>query len=225
MMTNLFSIFDPSTSMLKMNLNWISAMLGMMLMPSWYWTMNNRYKTVLMMPLNKMNKEFKMLMNMKTNKGSTLMFMSMLMMIMYNNLMGLCPYLFTSTSHMTVTLSMALPLWMSFMMMGWLKKTKHMFTHLVPMNTPMILMPFMVCIETISNLIRPGTLSMRLAANMIAGHLMMTLLSNSTSSATMNFMPEMIIIQMMLMILEMAVAIIQGYVMAVLSLLYASEVN
>nr|QQO80804.1 ATP synthase F0 subunit 6 [Cryptophyllium westwoodii] len=225
MMTNLFSIFDPSTSIMKMNMNWISTMLGMMLIPSLYWTMKNRYMMNMMKPLNKMNNEFKMLINMKTNKGSTLMFTSMFTLIMMNNLMGLCPYLFTSTSHMAMTLPMAMPLWMSFMMMGWLNKTNKMFTHLVPMNTPMMLMPFMVCIETISNLIRPMTLSMRLAANMIAGHLIMTLLSNTTSSITTKLTIIMIMMQMLLMSLELAVAIIQAYVMAVLTMLYASEVN
>nr|ATI10799.1 ATP synthase F0 subunit 6 [Calvisia medogensis] len=224
MMTNLFSIFDPTTKLMNLPFNWISSLMTLMMLPTMYWMMNNRYKMMLMMPMNILNKEFKVLLSMK-NKGTTLMFISTFMFIMINNLMGLFPYVFTSTSHMLMTLTMALPLWLAFMLFGWTKNTENMFIHLVPSGTPNMLMPFMVCIETISNIIRPGTLSVRLAANMIAGHLIMTLLGNSTMSVSMNMLWMMIIIQSMLLILETAVAVIQGYVFAVLSTLYASEVN
>nr|BAJ24456.1 ATP synthase F0 subunit 6 [Pulchriphyllium giganteum] len=223
-MTNLFSIFDPSTSM-KINLNWMSLLLGMMITPSWYWMMSGRYLMMMMKMLNKMNNEFKMLIKLSINKGSTLMFISLFVLVMMNNSIGLYPYLFTSTSHLSVTLSIALPMWLSFMLMGWLKNTKHMFTHLVPMSTPNTLMPLMVCIETISNLIRPVTLSVRLTANMIAGHLILTLLGNNMMEMSFMMLPIMTLIQTTLMILESMVAIIQGYVMATLSILYSSEVN
>nr|YP_010882158.1 ATP synthase F0 subunit 6 [Marmessoidea bispina]WID87072.1 ATP synthase F0 subunit 6 [Marmessoidea bispina] len=222
-MTNLFSIFDPSTSM-NISTNWASSMMSMMLMPTSFWLMKNRYMIMWTMPIKAMNNEFKILINLN-NKGTTLIFISLFIMIMINNMMGLFPYVFTSTSHLTMSLTMALPLWMGFMMFGWMKNTEMMFTHLVPMGTPNILMPFMVCIETISNIIRPGTLSVRLTANMIAGHLILTLLSNTTMNIPMNMLSFMIIIQMLLLTLETAVAIIQAYVFAVLSTLYASEVN
>nr|BAJ24469.1 ATP synthase F0 subunit 6 [Orestes mouhotii] len=224
-MTNLFSIFDPSTSLLSFKLNWTASLISLMIVPTTFWTMNNRYKMMIMMPLMMLNKEFKMLMNMNYNKGTTLLFTSLFMMIMINNTLGLFPHIFTSTSHMVMTLSLSMPIWLSFMMFGWIKNTESMFTHLLPTGTPSVLMPFMVCIETISNMIRPGTLAVRLAANMIAGHLIMTLLGNTTLTTSTIMLPVMITIQMMLMMLETAVAIIQGYVFAVLTTLYASEVN
>ena len=61
-------------------------------------------------------------------------------------------------------------------MYAWIKETTNALAHLVPLGTPAPLMPFMVVIEVIRNLIRPITLSVRLAANMIAGHLLLTLL-------------------------------------------------
>nr|YP_004021120.1 ATP synthase F0 subunit 6 [Micadina phluctainoides]BAJ24521.1 ATP synthase F0 subunit 6 [Micadina phluctainoides] len=224
-MTNLFSIFDPTTSIMKMPFNWTSSLLSIMLLMNMFWMMNNRYLTMMYITTNTFNKEFKVLLNMNNNKGTTLIFISMLLLIMINNLMGLFPYLFTSTSHMNMTLTLALPLWMSFMIFGWTKNSESMFTHLVPSGTPGVLMPFMVCIESISNFIRPGTLSVRLAANMIAGHLILTLLGNTTMSISMKILPFMLIIQMLLLTLETAVAMIQGYVFAVLSTLYASEIN
>lgn len=100
-----------------------------------------------------------------------------------------------------------------------------MFAHLVPQGTPSVLIPFMVCIETISNIIRPGTLAVRLAANIIAGHLLITLLGNTGPSLAITLLGFLVIGQIALLILESAVAIIQSYVFAVLRTLYSSEVN
>jgi F-type H+-transporting ATPase subunit a len=82
----------------------------------------------------------------------------------------------------------------------------------------------MVLIETISNLIRPGTLAVRLAANIIAGHLLLVLLGNQGPNLTSVFLTVLIITQILLLVLESAVAVIQSYVFAVLATLYSSEV-
>jgi len=100
-----------------------------------------------------------------------------------------------------------------------------MFAHLVPQGTPSALMSFIVVIETISNAIRPGTLAVRLSANMIAGHLLLTLLGNQTALANNSILASLIFAQIALLILEAAVAIIQAYVFIVLTSLYLSESN
>jgi F-type H+-transporting ATPase subunit a len=86
-------------------------------------------------------------------------------------------------------------------------------------------MPFMVCIETISNVIRPGTLAVRLTANIIAGHLLLTLIGNTGNSLSTILLTFLIFSQVALLLLESAVSIIQAYVFAVLSTLYSREVN
>nr|ACA80353.1 ATPase 6 [Locusta migratoria] len=224
MMTNLFSTFDPSTNLFNLSLNWTSTFLGLLLIPSMFWLMPSRINIL----WNKMNlnlhSEFKTLLGKNSFQGSTLILISIFIMMLFNNFMGLFPYIFTSTSHMTLTFSIALPMWMSFMLFGWINNTNHMFTHLVPQGTPNALMSFMVLIETISNVIRPGTLAVRLAANMIAGHLLLTLLGNTGPSLTTSIMLFPIIGQMLLLILESAVAMIQAYVFSILSTLYSSEV-
>nr|YP_010159284.1 ATP synthase F0 subunit 6 [Paragnetina indentata]QRG31733.1 ATP synthase F0 subunit 6 [Paragnetina indentata] len=225
MMTNLFSVFDPSTSVFNFSLNWLSTLLGLMLIPSLYWFIPSRYNLIWSKILLTLHLEFKTLLGPAGHLGSTFMFISLFSLILFNNFLGLFPYVFTSTSHLTLTLSLALPLWLSFMVYGWINHTQHMFAHLVPQGTPAILMPFMVCIETISNIIRPGTLAVRLAANMIAGHLLLTLLGNTGPSLTYSILSLLLIAQIALLILESAVAMIQSYVFAVLSTLYASEVN
>nr|ASY97923.1 ATP synthase F0 subunit 6 [Pseudocreobotra wahlbergii] len=225
-MSNLFSVFDPSSNFMNMSINWLSTFIGLMIIPTSMWLIPSRSMMMWNIITNKLHEEFKLLIGMKKiNKGSTLIFISIFSIILYNNFMGLFPYIFTSTSHMTMTLSLALPMWLSFMLFGWINNTKHMFAHLVPQGTPGALMPFMVCIETISNIIRPGTLAIRLAANMIAGHLLMTLLGNTGSTMMLTLLPLLILIQILLLTLESAVAIIQSYVFAVLSTLYSSEVN
>nr|YP_010703601.1 ATP synthase F0 subunit 6 [Leptopternis gracilis]WCO86735.1 ATP synthase F0 subunit 6 [Leptopternis gracilis] len=224
MMTNLFSTFDPSTNIFNLSLNWTSTFLGLLLIPSMFWLMPSRIN-ILWNKLNlTLHNEFKTLLGPKSFHGSTFIFISIFIMMLFNNFMGLFPYIFTSTSHMTLTFTIALPMWMSFMLFGWINHTNHMFTHLVPQGTPTALMSFMVLIETISNIIRPGTLAVRLAANMIAGHLLLTLLGNTGPSLTMSTIYILIIGQMLLLILESAVAMIQAYVFSILSTLYSSEV-
>nr|ASM82765.1 ATP synthase F0 subunit 6 [Hierodula patellifera] len=226
MMTNLFSVFDPSSNIMNLSINWLSTFIGLLLIPTSLWLIPSRSTIVWNLIINKLHEEFKLFIGKKKiNKGSTFIFISIFSIILYNNFMGLFPYIFTSTSHMTMTMSLALPLWLSFMLYGWINNTKHMFAHLVPQGTPGVLMPFMVCIETISNITRPGTLAIRLAANMIAGHLLMILLGNTGSNLMLSLLPLLIFMQILLLTLESAVAIIQSYVFAVLSTLYSSEVN
>nr|AWV84411.1 ATP synthase F0 subunit 6 [Tettigades major] len=220
MMTNLFSSFDPSTGMFSMN--WSSTILCIILLPMIYWYLPNRYMMLFDYMMMLLNNELNQLMGAKSF-GSSLIFISLFMFILYNNIMGLVPYIFTSSSHLVFTMSMALPLWLSFMLFGWINNMNHMFCHLVPVGTPGILMPFMVCIETISNLIRPGSLAVRLTANMIAGHLLMTLLGNSAIESGI-YLYMIMFVQFILMMFESAVCIIQAYVFMVLSTLYSKEV-
>nr|YP_009350927.1 ATP synthase F0 subunit 6 [Furculitermes soyeri]AQP28135.1 ATP synthase F0 subunit 6 [Furculitermes soyeri] len=226
MMSNLFSIFDPTTEINAIPLNWTSTMMGILLIPTSIWLIPSRNSMMVSLLMNKLHQEMKTILSKgNENKGNSFILASLFLMILMNNFLGLFPYIFTSTSHLALTLTLALPLWMSFMLFGWIKNTNHMFEHLVPQGTPAMLMPFMVVIETISNLIRPGTLAVRLAANMIAGHLLLTLLGSNGPSMSSTLLTMLIIAQILLLILEAAVAIIQSYVFAILSTLYSSEVN
>nr|QUL60392.1 ATP synthase F0 subunit 6 [Terrapotamon thungwa] len=223
-MANLFSIFEPSSSIFKIPINWLSTLLGLMFLPFIYWASPSRWSLLWSKVIQNLHNEFKPLLS-PSHIGTSTLFMSIFSFIVFNNFLGLLPYVFTSSSHLVMTLSLSLPLWMTLMIFGWMKHTKHMFAHLVPQGTPFLLMPFMVMIETISNVIRPGTLAVRLAANMIAGHLLLTLLGNTGPSLSLSILYFLIFSQILLLILESAVAIIQSYVFAVLSTLYTSEIN
>nr|QNV11894.1 ATP synthase F0 subunit 6 [Pacifastacus leniusculus] len=224
MMASLFSIFDPMSSFFFLPLNWVSTFLGAMFVPYMYWVSPSRWVMSWSKITKALHNEFSVILG-TSNLGLTTLIISLFVLIMFNNTLGLLPYVFTSSSHLVMTLSLALPLWVSFMIYGWVNHTQNMFAHLVPQGTPGILMPFMVVIETISNLIRPGTLAVRLAANMIAGHLLLSLLGDMGPAMSFKIIWVLMVLQILLLLLETAVAVIQSYVFAILSTLYASEVN
>lgn len=224
MITNLFSTFDPSTR-IGLSLNWLRTLIGLIFIPSIFWLIPSRWNFIWIKIINTLHKEFKTLLNNNKIKGRTLIFISLFSIIIFNNFLGLFPYIFTRSSHIIITLSLALPLWLRFIIYGWTNNTIHIFAHLVPQGTPPVLIPFIVCIERIRNIIRPGTLAVRLAANIIAGHLLLTLLGNTGPIISLLLINLLIITQFLLLILESAVSIIQSYVFAVLRTLYSSEVN
>nr|QHN60238.1 ATP synthase F0 subunit 6 [Tamarixia radiata] len=224
MMMNLFSIFDPSTSMYY-SMNWLSSIYLIMFIPNIYWLIPSRMMMMYLLLFKFLINEFKVLMNKNLNKINLIIYLSLLIMILLNNFLGLFPYIFTSTSHLTMSLTFSLILWLSYMLFGWIKNLNHMFIHLVPQGTPSVLMPFMVLIESISNIIRSGTLAVRLSANMIAGHLLMTLISSTGNKLSILFLIIMLLSQSMLIILELSVAFIQAYVFSILSTLYSTETN
>nr|QXT59944.1 ATP synthase membrane subunit 6 [Crypturaphis grassii] len=217
MTTNLFNIFDPSTSIMNLEINWISTMLIISMMPNLMWILPNRINWLMNKIYKLMNNEMLMLYKSKNIKSPSFMFISLFMFIFFNNFMSLFPYIFSSSSHMIFSMTLSMPFWLFFIIMSMIKNTKMMIAHLIPLSTPIYLSPLMTIIETMSIIIRPFSLSIRLTANMIAGHLLMTLLNSNM------MMMIIILIQMMMMMFELCVALIQSYVFSILSSLYSSE--
>jgi F-type H+-transporting ATPase subunit a len=120
---------------------------------------------------------------------------------------------------------MALPIWGGLILYGWINTTNEIFTHLLPQRTPLPLLIFMVLIEIISSLIRPLTLRIRLAANIIAGHLLLALLGGQIHLLIKIQLLSVRIAQLILISLELAVALIQAYVFTILLTLYIREIN
>nr|QMX85838.1 ATP synthase F0 subunit 6 [Platencyrtus parkeri] len=224
MMMNLFSIFDPSTS-LTFSVNWFSGLYTIMLIPLIFWFIPSRWNFILIKMMNFLFMEFKILLVKKINNMNLLIFLSLFILIFLNNFMGLFPYIFTMSSHLTISAALALTIWVSIFLFSWINNYNHMFIHLVPQGTPSGLMPFMVLVESLSNFIRAGTLSIRLTANIIAGHLLMTLISSTGVNLNLIFLIFMLLSQSLLIILEISVSLIQAYVFSVLSALYSAESN
>lgn len=224
MISNLFSVFDPASSV-RSTSNWVRSLILISIVSPFLWLTPNRIHLILINIFATLHSEFKTLLGPSSFKGSTLSFLALFLIIVFNNFLGLFPYIFTSSRHLIFTLTLAAPLWVSFILFGWINHSKHIFAHLVPQSTPAALIPFIVVIETIRNIIRPGTLAVRLAANIIAGHLLITLLGNQTASVSSYLVRILLFVQILLLILESAVATIQAYVFAVLSTLYSREIT
>nr|YP_009540831.1 ATP synthase F0 subunit 6 [Mongoloniscus sinensis]AYQ93282.1 ATP synthase F0 subunit 6 [Mongoloniscus sinensis] len=222
MMTNLFSVFDPTTSV-GMSFNWLAMTLGLLIFPTTKLVGSSRITNMYMMLFKSLNKEISPILLLE-NKVTYIIFLALFFFILWNNLMGLLPFIFTPTSHLVITLSLALPLWLGYFSYGWIYNFKNMLAHLTPQGTPAFLSPFMVVIESVSSLIRPGTLAIRLMANMIAGHLLLTLVSETINIFSFSSAVVIVVLQILLIILEVAVAMIQAYVLVVLSVLYVSEI-
>jgi len=220
--TNLFSSFDPSTRF-YFSLNWMGARLFMVLLLNKFWVDPSKTKIFFNFLAKNLFNEFKIIV--ASNKYFRILIISLFTFIVLNNFLGLFPYIFTSTRHMSVSLSLAIPLWLGMILFGWISFNKDIFAHLVPIRTPGILIPFMVLIERIRNVIRPITLAIRLSANIIAGHLLITLLGNQLASRRVSLIPGIIVVQLALVSLEIAVSLIQAYVFSILITLYIREIN
>nr|ATE47026.1 ATP synthase F0 subunit 6 [Bombus breviceps] len=219
-MMNLFETFDPSINN-NIQLNWIYAITPIIMFPNLFWLTNSRITMLFKLLIKFLFNEFKIIMSIKYIININL-FLSIMIYILLLNLFSLIPYIFTSTSHLLFNLSMSFSLWLAFLIYSIFNFPTKTLSHLVPLNSPKYLMNFMVLIELVSIIIRPWTLSIRLSANLISGHLILILLNNFL----MNFMyilPFALIIQNIMMILELAMAFIQSYVFSILLTLYFSE--
>nr|QOJ45081.1 ATP synthase F0 subunit 6 [Allobates grillisimilis] len=155
-----------------------------------------------------------------------LIFTSLMVFLLGLNGMGLLPYTFTPTTQLSMNLGLAIPFWLATVLISFRTYPAKALAHLVPEGSPTPLIPFLIILETISLLIRPVALGVRLTANLTAGHLLIQLIS----MATFYFMfisplPTILlfILLLLLMILEIAVSIIQAYVFVLLLSFYLEE--
>uniref|UniRef100_UPI0028FCDC25 ATP synthase F0 subunit 6 n=1 Tax=Tigrigobius multifasciatus TaxID=203335 RepID=UPI0028FCDC25 len=155
-----------------------------------------------------------------------LLLTSLLVYLASLNILGLLPYTFTPTTQLSMSLGLAFPFWLATVLIGFRNQPTAAAGHLLPEGTPILLIPVLIIIETISLFIRPLALGVRLTANLTAGHLLMQLISTA-AFVMMNMMPALAILTFLVLILltvlEVAVAMIQGYVFVLLISLYLQE--
>lgn len=140
-------------------------------------------------------------------------------------ILGLFPYAFTSTRHISLTYRLGFPLWMAVKILGFYLAFKSRLRHLVPQGTPSLLIPLMVWIETIRLFAQPIALGLRLAANLTAGHLLIFLLSTAIWILAANPLISLpiFVIFVLLFVLEIGVACIQAYVFTALVHFYLQQ--
>jgi len=222
MIINLFSIFDPSISLFS--LSWLILFFAILFIPTITWKFSSPFLKLFKFVVSMFIKEVVFTLG-KKEKGRLTIIISVFRLILIMNFLALYPQIFSTTSHLTITLPLSLCFWLSLILFGWLNNTSSMLTHLVPVGTPTALINFMVLIEFVRNIIRPITLCVRLTANLIAGHLLISLLGNAISSFSLRLRFLFVLAPIILTILESAVACIQAYVFITLITLYTTEVK
>lgn len=160
-------------------------------------------------------------------KGLSLIFTSLFIFIIFINFSGILPYMFSSTSHLLFTLSFGLPLWLALIISGALTSPSDTLANLLPGGAPSWLNPFLTLIETTRICVRPITLSFRLAANIRAGHIVLTLISVYLVFAIFKLGPLslsiLFLIQTGYSIFEFGICLIQAYIFCLLLTLYRDD--
>jgi len=143
--------------------------------------------------------------------------------ILFCNLLGLVPYAFTPTSHIVVTFAMAATVFVGVTIIGFVKHGAHFVSFFVPKGVPFVLLLLLVPIEIISYFVRPFSLSIRLFANMLAGHTMLKVFGGFVVMLGVwaGWAPLAFIVAFTG--LELLIAFLQAYVFAILTCLYLND--
>ncbi|MCC8369268.1 MAG: F0F1 ATP synthase subunit A [Rickettsia endosymbiont of Oxypoda opaca] len=148
---------------------------------------------------------------------------SLFIFILFCNLLGMIPYGFTVTSHISVTFALAVMVFLTVTIVGFYNYGLHFLTVFLPHGTPLWLAPLMIIIELFTYLARPLSLSLRLAANMIAGHILLKVIAGFSVSLMiyLKFIPLPLIV--VLIGFEIFVAVLQAYIFTILSCVYLND--
>ena len=155
---------------------------------------------------------------------------SLFMFILVSNLVGIIPYTFTVASHIIVTATFALLVFFTVLMYGFYKNGLKFFKIFVPSGVPIYILPLVVAIEIISFFSRPLSHSVRLFANMLAGHITLKVFAGfvamlGTSLGAIGWIGGMLplALTVALTALELLVAFLQAYVFAILTCIYIND--
>lgn len=147
---------------------------------------------------------------------------TLFMFVLFSNLLGLIPYSYTVTSQIIVTFALAAIVFIGVTIIGFVKHGAHFLRLFVPEGVPVILLLLLVPIELLSYFIRPFTLSIRLFANMLAGHTMLAIFGGFAASVgLLAILP--VALDVAILALEVLVAALQAYVFAILTCLYLRD--
>jgi len=147
--------------------------------------------------------------------------------IFAGNYLGLLPYSFTFTSHIIVTFTLAIFVFLATTLIGIIKHGSHFLRLFLPEGVPFFIAPFLMVIEFISYLSRPISLSIRLFANMVAGHTMIKIFAGfALVMASSSFAPSAIfpiIVNVGVLFFECLIAFLQAYVFTMLTCIYLND--
>ena len=147
---------------------------------------------------------------------------TLFMFVLAGNLLGMVPYSFTYTSHIIVTFAMAIVIFVGVTLIGLKRHGLHFLSLFAPQGVPWVLLLLLVPIELISYFIRPFTLSIRLFANMLAGHAILAVFGGFVAALGI-FGIAPLAMDVGFMLLEFLVAVLQAYIFTILTCLYLND--
>jgi len=147
---------------------------------------------------------------------------TLFMFVLFANFLGLIPYSYTVTSQIIVTFALAATVFLGVTIIGFAKHGAHFLKFFVPEGVPFVLLLLLVPIELLSYFIRPFTLSIRLFANMLAGHTMLAIFGGFAASVGLAAIFP-VFLDVAIYALEVLVAALQAYVFAILTCLYLRD--
>nr|QYC96591.1 ATP synthase F0 subunit 6 [Falcolipeurus suturalis] len=221
-MCSVFSIFDPvcANPFFEGSLKWVSISFTFILLNWQFYSCMSGLSLVISKVFLSLILEIKLIFS-SFYKSVVLTLVSLFYLILLVGMLGMSPFFFTPSSHLLFNLSLSFPLWMMGFMYMFIESWKGFFSHYVPLGSPMILVPFLILIEMVSNLIRPFSLAIRLMSNMMAGHLIMSLLEKFLVALVYSWF--IFPLGPLLVGFEYGVAFIQSYVFMTLMSLYWKE--
>lgn len=148
---------------------------------------------------------------------------TLFMFVLMANLLGMVPYSFTVTSHIIVTFALAALVFIGVTIVGFAKHGFHFFSLFAPHGVPKLLLPLVMAIELFSYLVRPVSLSIRLAANMMAGHILLKVMAGFVIALGLwlGWLP--LIMTILITGFEVGIAILQAYIFTVLTCIYLND--
>ena len=147
---------------------------------------------------------------------------SIFMFVLFGNFLGMIPYTFTFTSHIIVTFALALMVFLTVTVIAFARHGLHFFAFFLPEGTPLAMAPMVVALEILSYFIRPVSLSIRLFANMMAGHTMLKVFGGFVIAlGVFGVLP--FAVNIALTLFEFLVAGLQAYVFTILTCLYLKD--
>lgn len=141
--------------------------------------------------------------------------------ILFCNLLGMVPASFTATSHLVVTFAMAATAFLAITLIGFIRHGAHFLSLFLPSGTPLWMAPFMILIELVSYLSRPISLSIRLAANMMAGHLLLKIIAGFVAIGLLGVLPFVFLV--VFTGFEIFIACLHAYIFTLLTCIYLND--
>ena len=147
---------------------------------------------------------------------------SIFMFVLFGNLIGMVPYSFTFTSHIAVTLTMAVAIFLMVTVIAFIKHGFKFFSFFLPAGVPIVLSPLIIVIEVISYFTRPFSLSVRLFANMMAGHTLLKVIGGFV--IPLGIFGVVPVAGLVAVIgLEFLIAFLQAYIFTILTCIYIND--